>query len=117
MKLTEMQFSEAQPVEGYGAGFFRINGQRFEGGILVTVNGIQPWAGYEDSESLLALQGGVDVIFIGTGVEIAHLPAPLRVQIEKAGMGVEVMASPSACRTYNVLAAEGRRVALAALPV
>ncbi|MCW1954481.1 MAG: MTH938/NDUFAF3 family protein, partial [Roseobacter sp.] len=44
-------------------------------------------------------------------------PADMRHKIEQAGMGVEVMNSPSACRTYNVLAAEGRRVALAALPV
>jgi len=41
----------------------------------------------------------------------------LRQKIEATGMGVEVMNSPAACRTYNVLAAEGRRVALAALPV
>jgi uncharacterized protein len=37
--------------------------------------------------------------------------------LEEAGMGVEAMASPAACRTYNVLLAEGRRVALALLPV
>ena len=57
------------------------------------------------------------MIFVGTGAEIAHLPSDLRQKIEATGMGVEVMNSPAACRTYNVLAAEGRRVALAALPV
>lgn len=117
MKLTEMHFSEAQPVESYGSGFFKIGGQRIEGGMLVFNENVQSWTGYDAIEALLELEGRVDVIFVGTGAEIAHLPADMRHKIEQAGMGVEVMNSPSACRTYNVLAAEGRRVALAALPV
>ena len=57
------------------------------------------------------------MIFIGTGAEIAHIPAGLRSRSEDAGMGVETMSSPAACRTYNVLLSEGRRVAAAVLPV
>lgn len=117
MKLTEMHFAEAQPVEGYGPGFFRVGGARIEGGMLLTAEGVDSWAGYEAAEQILALEGAVDVVFVGTGAEIAHLPQGLRDAIEAAGMGVEVMNTPSACRTYNVLAAEGRRVALAAIPV
>jgi uncharacterized protein len=63
------------------------------------------------------LAGQVDVIFLGMGAEIAHAPAGLRTRMEELGIGLEVMASPAACRTYNVLAAEGRRVAAAVLPV
>ena len=45
-------------------------------------------------------------------------PSSLLVRtLEEAGIGVEVMSSPAACRTYNVLLSEGRRVALALLPV
>ena len=117
MKLTEMHFAEAQPVESYGQGFFKIGGHRIESGMLLTAEGAKLWGGYDDFQSLLALQGAVDVIFVGPGAEIAHLPSDLRQKIEATGMGVEVMNSPAACRTYNVLAAEGRRVALAALPV
>jgi uncharacterized protein len=40
-----------------------------------------------------------------------------RARLEAAGSGVELMATPSACRTYNVLLAEGRRVAAALMPV
>jgi len=57
------------------------------------------------------------VIFIGTGAEIAHLPADFRTLFDEAGIGVEPMASPAACRTYNVLLSEGRRIAAALLPV
>lgn len=117
MKLTEMTFAEAQPVEGYGPGFFRVGETRVEGAMLLTVVGLKSWGGYDDAAPLLALAEEIDVIFVGTGADIAHIPAALRNRIEEAGMGVEVMNSPAACRTYNVLAAEGRRVALAALPV
>ena len=44
-------------------------------------------------------------------------PASLRARLEEVGLGVEAMNSPAACRTYNVLLAEGRRVAVALLPV
>lgn len=117
MKLTEMHFAEAQPVEAYGEGYFRVGGARVDGAMLLTGAGVASWGGYEDAGVLLALAGAVDVIFVGTGGEIAHLPEALRAAIEAAGMGAEVMNTPAACRTYNVLAAEGRRVALAALPV
>ncbi len=117
MKLTEMHFAGAQPVDAYGPGFFRVQGEKIEGAMLITATGLSEWGGFEDGTALLALAGEVDVILVGTGVEIAHLPPALRREVEAAGMGVEVMNSPAACRTYNVLVAEGRRVALAALTV
>ncbi|MCL6285038.1 Mth938-like domain-containing protein [Ruegeria sp. 2012CJ41-6] len=117
MRLNEIAFTDAQPVDGYGPGFFRIAGQVLYGPILTGASGTAVWGGYDDAAPLLALAGQVDVLFIGTGGEMAHLPDELRGALEKAGIGVENMSSPAACRTYNVLLSEGRRVALAALPV
>ena len=117
MRLNEITFTDAKPIEGYGPGFFRIGGEVFHGGVLTGPAGTGPWGGYEDDGTLLALKGVVDVLFVGTGAEIAHLPADLRDQLEASGVGVEVMSSPSAARTYNVLLSEGRRVALAMLSV
>jgi len=117
VKLNEVEYTGVQPVDGYGAGFFRIGRQVFQGPVLTSAAGTVSWGGYEDSVPLLALAGQVDVLLVGTGTEIAHIPPALRRDIEGAGMGVEVMNSPAACRTYNVLAAEGRRVALAVLSV
>ena len=85
--------------------------------ILTGADGTRVWGGFEDREPLLALAGEVDVLFIGTGAEIAHIPAGLRTALEEAGIGVEIMNSPSAARTYNVLLSEGRRIALAMVPV
>ena len=59
----------------------------------------------------------IDVLFVGTGDEIAHAPPEFRRKVEELGIGVEVMASPAACRTYNVLLSEGRRIGAALLPV
>ncbi len=117
MRINEISFTDALPVEGYGPGFFRIGGAVHDGPLLVTGAGPVAWGGLTDPEPLLALVGAVDVVFLGMGAEIAHPPADLRARLDAAGLGVEVMASPPACRTYNVLLSEGRRVALAALPV
>ncbi len=117
MNLTEVNFDGAVPVDGYGPGFFRVAGQVLRGPVIVTAERAQVWAGPQDAAPLLALIGQVDVVFLGTGAEIAHAPADLRRMLEGAGLGLEVMNSPAACRTYNVLVSEGRRVALAALPV
>lgn len=117
MQINEVSFGDAMPVDGYGPGFFRLGGEILSGAILTSPLGAQSWGGFEALEPLLALSGVVDVLFIGTGAEIAHAPESLRHALEDVGVGVETMASPAACRTYNVLLAEGRRVALAALPV
>ena len=117
MRLNEVVYDNAKPVDGYGPGFFRVGGQVFQGPIGVFPAGILPWGGYDDTETLLAQAESIDVIFVGTGADIAHVPAAFRTALEDAGVGVEAMASPAACRTYNVLLSEGRRVALALLPV
>lgn len=117
MRLNEVSFTDAKPVEGYGTGFFRIGGEVYRGPVLVGPTGIVGWGGYEDASSLLALASDVDVIFIGTGSEIAHVPQDLQKALDAVNIGIEVMASPAACRTYNVLLSEGRRIALALIPV
>lgn len=117
MRITEIDYQGAMPVDGYGPGFFRVGGARFDGAMLMAGAGPSAWGGLDDAETLLALAGGIDVLFVGMGQDIAHLPPALRSRLEEAGIGVEVMNSPAACRTYNVLLSEGRRVAIAVLPV
>lgn len=117
MRLNEVTFDGALPVDGYGPGFFRVAGEVHEGALMLWETGKAGWGGFADVDSLMSLAGDVDVLFVGTGAEIAHLPADVRARLEAAGLGVEVMNTPAACRTYNVLISEGRRVALAVLPV
>ncbi len=117
MRLTEITYDQAKPIDGYGPGFFRIGGQVLEGPCLITPWGAGAWGGFEDTASPVALAGKIDVVFVGMGAEIAHVPAAFRQTLEAAGIGVEVMNSPAAARTYNVLLSEGRRIAAALLPV
>ncbi len=117
MRLNEITYNDAVPIDGYGSGFFRIGGKKYEGAVMVLPTGVTAWGGYEDTATLLAAVSDVDVLFVGTGAEIAHAPKAFRETLEEAGLGVETMASPAACRTYNVLLSEGRRVAVALLPV
>ncbi len=117
MRLNEVQYDDSKPVDGYGPGFFRIGGEVFQGPVVVLPSGVKAWKGFEDSASLIAKADQIDVLFVGTGGEIAHLPTAFRDELESAGLGVEPMSSPAACRTYNVLLSEGRRVGLALIPV
>jgi uncharacterized protein len=117
MNLSEVTFDDARPFDGYGPGFFRVGGEVVPGDILVHPGAVRSWGGYRDAATITALAGEVDVIFVGTGADVAHIPADLRAAIEEAGMGVEAMTTPAACRTYNVLIGEGRRVAAAVLAV
>lgn len=117
MQLNEVHFDRVLPVEGYGPGFFRIGGTVVEGPLILLPESRRGWGGLDDAAPLLELVGQIDVLFVGTGAEVAHLPASLRAKLEGAGLGVEAMATPAACRTYNVLLSEGRRIAAALLPV
>ena len=117
MRLTEVSYGAAQVIDGYGPGFFRVAGYVLRGAALVTPWDAGPWGGYGDTDTPLSLSGRIDVLFVGTGAEIAHVPEAFRATMEAAGIGVEVMNSPAAARTYKVLLGEGRRIAAALIPV
>ncbi|KPA22300.1 hypothetical protein shim_05780 [Shimia sp. SK013] len=117
MQMHEVQYDDAVPIDGYGPGFFRINGEVLRGAAIITATGARGWQGYDDVESIVALAGEVDFILMGTGGDMLPVDRAFRETVEAAGIGVEPMASPSACRTYNVLVSEGRRVAAVLLPV
>lgn len=117
MRLTEISYAEARPIEGYGPGFFRVGGHVLHGPALITRWDAGPWGGLEDHASLLDLAGRIDVLLLGMGAEIAYAPRALRDALDEVGIGIEPMSSPAACRTYNVLLSEGRRISAALLPI
>ncbi len=112
-----MQPNEQVPVTGFGPGFFRVGEDVHRGAMLLSAAGRTDWGGLADRDALLALAGQVDVLLVGTGAEMAFLPADLQDALDAAGIGVEPMATRVALRSYNMLLGDGRRIALAALPV
>lgn len=117
MRMNEVDFGAQPPIEGYGPGFFRVGTAVFQGPMLMLPDGARAWAGLPEIAAILETAEAIDVLFVGMGPEIAALDRSLRGQLEAVGIGVEIMATPSACRTYNVLLSEGRRVAAALMPV
>jgi uncharacterized protein len=117
MRITEVDFGTGTPIDGYGPGFFRVGGEVIEGAALILPGGVGGWSGYAATDAILAAADQIDILILGTGDDIAHPPPAFRATLEGAGIGVEPMASAAACRTYNVLLSEGRRVGAALLPV
>lgn len=117
MRLIEVSYGSAQAIEGYGPDFFRVGPHVLRGSTLVTPWDAGRWGGLSDSAAPLALAGRIDVLLLGMGAAIAPVPRAFREALETAGIGVEPMSTPAACRTYNVLLGEGRRIAAALLPV
>jgi len=105
---------------GYGPGYVEINRQRHQSNLLVTADEVTPgWApngfdrlGREDFANLLGFQP--EIVLLGTGDTIRFPHPRLTQDLTAARIGVDVMDVYAACRTFNVLTAEGRKV-LAAL--
>ena len=116
MQLDDVAPAGAHRITGYGAGYFLIDGARYEGGVVVTPEGIT--AGWtprtiEDLDAAaLEVFDGVEceVVLLGTGRDHRFPDAALLAPLMARGVGVEVMSSDAACRTYNILMSEGRRV-------
>lgn len=117
MRLTEIEYNDARPIDGYGPEFFRIGGEVYDGPQLLLPSGQGAWGGYDVTAPILAAVESIDVLLVGTGAEMTPLPKPFRSVLEAAGIGVEPMATPTACRSYNVLLSEGRRIGAALLTV
>ena len=123
MQVSEINYEGPPPIDSYGGGGFRLNGEFHEGALILSPSMVVRWEisadplTTDDFASLIAETDNIDVLLVGMGEEIAPLPRAVREAIEGAGIGVEVMSTPSACRTYNILLAEDRRVAAALISI
>jgi uncharacterized protein len=126
MDLTPLVPAGRQIIESYGDLRFRVTGVLHQGSILVFPDRTEVWplTAIEalTAESLAKMReaglgGTVDLLLIGCGARMALIPKDLRASLRAAGVVIEAMDTGAACRTYNVLAAEGRRVAAALIAV
>jgi uncharacterized protein len=106
---------------GYGEGHVLINAERHDGNLIVTPDSVQPW-GVADFASLaehhfsMLLEMQPEVLF-GSVPACAFSTPKLMAALTNAGIGVDVMDTQAACRTFNILMAEDRRVIAAILAI
>jgi uncharacterized protein len=107
-------------ITGYGEGYVMINGERRSSSVIVLAERLVQWnatAFDRLTTEDFAILAGVDaeIVLLGTGPR-QRFPHPrLTAPLAKAGIGIEVMDLQAACRTYNILIAEERKVAAALL--
>ena len=124
MELTQQPAQGRQIIQSYGGGGFRVAGVRHEGSVLVFPRRTMAWAvtsaeglAVTHLRQLADMPGEVDVLLVGMG-RTSTVPArELRAALRELGISVETMTTSAACRTFNVLLAEERKVAAALISV
>lgn len=124
MKLhSDRTTTGGQRITAYGAGFVTVNETTFTGTVLLGAD--VPATDLEerrpddlDAATIEQLrEQDPELVIIGTGSRHVFPSPGLLAPLTRAGIGVEIMSTPAACRTYNVLSAEGRKVVALLLPV
>ncbi len=111
-------------IDAYGAGGFRFADMSHKGSILLLPSGVRAWAvapgaawRSEQFQPVLDERADIELLLVGCGPDIRPLPETLRCRLKEAGIRIELMATGPAARTYNILMAEGRKVAAALVAV
>ncbi|WP_044562217.1 Mth938-like domain-containing protein [Azospirillum sp. B4] len=124
MDITPLIPADRQVIDAYGPGRFRVSNVVYETPIIVFPDRTIAWPvtdfaslRADDFAALIAEQPALEIVLLGTGVAMQLFPSALRRAVKEQGLGgIDAMDTGAACRTYNVLLAEGRRVATALFP-
>ncbi len=117
--ITPIVAADFKLIDGYAEGYYRVAKEKVEGDILIYMKEhhhveIADFSSLTEQEcdNALALIDHPELLLIGTGKQLHMISPLLRKYIKNKGANVEVMDSAAACRTYNALVAEGRKVAV-----
>ena len=119
MELTRITVEGRQLIQAYRGGGFTIAGVRHAGSVLVLPERTLPWAVCDlpgltvESLAPITETPEVEILILGCGPRFALPSAELRQAVRAHGIVIEAMDTRAACRTFNVLLAEDRRVAAA----
>jgi uncharacterized protein len=119
VKIAHEQLAGRNAFTGYGDGYVEVNRVRHHASLVVSAERVVTDWPAASTESLTAdhmaaiLEMAPEIVLIGTGATFRFPEPAMLAPLYKAGIGVEVMDTPAACRTYNILMAEGRNVVAA----
>jgi uncharacterized protein len=102
-------------IQTYGGTGFKISGQSYDGPVIVLPDRVLAWDG-ASFEIFETVKQECDVLLMGTGKTMTHLPKDTRLALKSKGIHIETMDTGAAARTYNALMADGRRIAVALIP-
>ncbi|WP_375653310.1 Mth938-like domain-containing protein [Bartonella sp. OD88NMGDW] len=117
IQIREAHFPNRAPIDAYGNGGFRFADMSHRGSIICVPSGIYgidmagPIPTQEDISRILEEASEIEVLLIGTGIELLRLPEELRVLLWEKRISSDTMSTGAAVRTFNVLLAEDRAVA------
>ena len=124
MEVTPVVTAGRQLIQAYREGGFTVAGVRHEGSLLVMPERTLSWQvdalsaiTVDSMAPIIQADPAVEILILGCGPSFALAPPQLRDALRAHGVVVEAMATPAACRTYNVLLAEDRRAAAALIAV
>jgi uncharacterized protein len=116
--------AQVQVIRTYGPGHFQISDRDWREPVLVTPTATTAWpvtrAEELSTDNVGAVRAGeapAELLVVGCGRRSVFVPPALRAALKDIGLSLEVVDTGSACRIYNVLLAEGRRVAAALIPL
>ena len=116
MKLHQSNQSGLNLFTHIDATDFGINDIRYKGNVAVLPSEViqswtsATWATLSEADFEFISKIDVDIVLLGTGPTLRFPPRQLMRPLYMQGRGVEVMDTPAACRTFNILCAEGRKV-------
>ena len=120
MKI-QPDISSSQSIQGYGPGWVQVAGEKISRSVIIGSGGERLDWDCQQFEDLQAIhfeqlaQLQTELVIFGSGTRLRFVAAGLTRALIERQIGLETMDTPAACRTYNILAAEGRRVAVALL--
>jgi uncharacterized protein len=116
MRFTQDSSSTRNLIRSYAPGEIKINDAIFHDAVIVGPSSIAPGPALTDARGLTAAHTAAivalapELVLVGTGARQVFPPAEFGAQFLRAGIGFEVMDTGAACRTFNVLVTEQRRV-------
>ena len=124
LDISPVDFEGRNIIQSYGNGKFQINDKQYDHSVLVLPDQIIPWTPIDtnnliidDFKKVLTVGPIVELLLLGCGKTTWFLPLPLRDELKEMGLVLEPMDTGAACRTFNVLLGENRRIAAALMLV